>query len=67
MKRVIPLLLLALSLSLPGENVVHARTAPQQKEIVIEAKNEPLASVLEKLEKASGFKMQYVNSDVYGI
>ena len=67
MKRVIPLLLIALSLSLPGEDVIHARTAPQQKEIVIEAKNEPLASVLEKLEKASGFKMQYVNSDVYGI
>ena len=67
MKRAIPLLLLALSLSLPGEDVIHARTTPQQQEIVIEAKNEPLASVLEKLEKTSGYKVQYVNSDVYGI
>lgn len=67
MKRAIPLLLLALSLSLPGEDVIHARTTPQQQEIVIEAKNEPLASVLEKLEKTSGYKVQYVSSDVYGL
>lgn len=67
MKRAIPLLLLALSLSLPGEDVIHARTTPQQQEIVIEAKNDPLASVLEKLEKTSGYKVQYVSSDVYGL
>ncbi len=65
MKRVFTFLLLAILLSLTGTAYISA--APQQHVIVIEVKNEPLASVLAKLEKASGYKVQYVNSDVYGV
>lgn len=65
MKRVFSFLLLAVFLSLTGTATVQA--IPQQQGIVIEAKNEPLASVLAKLEKATGYKVQYVNSDVYGV
>lgn len=65
MKRVFTFLLLAIFLSLTGTATVSA--SPQQQVIVIEAKTEPLASVLAKLEKATGYKVQYVNSDVYGV
>ncbi len=65
MKRVFTFLLLAVFLSLTGTATMQA--VQQQQGIVIEAKNEPLASVLAKFEKATGYKVQYVNGDVYGV
>jgi TonB-linked SusC/RagA family outer membrane protein len=39
----------------------------QQKNIEIEAMNEPLASVLKRLEKLTSYKMMYANEDVFGV
>lgn len=57
--------LLFLIMSLLGP--LPGKAAIVQRQIVIEAKNEPLASVLKRLEKLTSYKMMYANDDVFGL
>lgn len=64
-RKVFALLLLSLSLTIVGttQSVAQAQT----KEIVINAKNENLSSVIKKLEKQMSYKVNYSSKDVAGI
>ena len=65
MRKQMSLALLLLLLLLLGTSP--AAAVVQQNSIVIEAKNEPLSSVLKRLEKATNYKMMYANDDVFGV